>query len=290
MTGHDGRRIVVNAAELRGNASLKQQLAAMAEPPHMCVLSGSEGSGRHTLARILAQALVCQEMRPIRRPCGVCPDCQKVIQGIHPDVIPIQRFLTPESKEIKVDAARQLRQDAYVRPNEGRCKVYLLDCPINGNAQNALLKLLEDGPTYAAFLILTDQPASLLETVRSRCVHFRLTPPKEETRTETRWGDALLNALCANSELALVECVAGMLAEKVTREQLEESYQVLSQQLVDGLTQNDPRLSSIPRAKWIALTKLAEEARKQCAFNLSVGHSAGWFAAKSWQILMGGGA
>ena len=261
----------------------------MAEPPHQCILSGPEGSGRHTLAQILAQALVCQEPQAVRRPCGQCTSCQKVAQGIHPDVIPIQRFLPPESKEIKVDAARQLRQDAYVRPNEGRCKVYLLDLPLNANAQNALLKLLEDGPAYTAFLILTDQPASLLETVRSRCVHFRLTPPHEEAQAETSLGEAWLNALCANSELALVECVAKFVADKVTRDQLEESYQVLSQRLVEELIHPNPKLT-IPRAKLVALTKLAEEARNQCAFNPSVGHSAGWFAARSWQILMGSGA
>ena len=279
----------MNVKELQGNAPLKQQLSAMAEPPHQCILSGQEGSGRHTLARILAQALVCQEPQAVHRPCGQCPSCQKVAQGIHPDVIPIQRFLSPESKEIKVDAARQLRQDAYVRPNEGRCKVYILDLPLNVNAQNALLKLLEDGPAYAAFLILTDQPASLLETVRSRCVHFRLTPPHEETQAETSLGEAWLNALCANSELALVECVAKFVADKVTRDQLEESYQALSQRLVEGLIHPNPKLT-IPRAKLVALTKLAEEARNQCAFNPSVGHSAGWFAARSWQILMGSGA
>ena len=280
----------MNVKELQGNAPLKEQLSAMAEPPHQCILSGPEGSGRHTLARILAQALVCQESQAVHRPCGLCPSCQKVAQGIHPDVIPIQRFLSPESKEIKVDAARQLRQDAYVRPNEGRCKVYILDLPLNVNAQNALLKLLEDGPAYTAFLILTDQPASLLETVRSRCVHFRLTPPQEESQTETSLGEAWLNALCANSELALVECVAKFVADKVTRDQLEESYQVLSQRLVEGLIHPNPKLASIPRAKLVALTKLAEEARNQCAFNPSVGHSAGWFAARSWQILMGSGA
>ena len=280
----------MNVKELQGNAPLKAQLSAMAEPPHESILSGPEGSGRHTLARILAQALVCQEPQAVGRPCGLCPSCQKVAQGIHPDVIPIQRFLSPESKEIKVDAARQLRQDAYVRPNEGRCKVYILDLPLNVNAQNALLKLLEDGPAYMAFLILTDQPASLLETVRSRCVHFRLTPPQEEASAETSLGEAWLNALCANSELALVECVAKFVADKVTRDQLEESYQVLSQRLVEGLIHPNPKLASIPRAKLVALTKLAEEARNQCAFNPSVGHSAGWFAARSWQILMGSGA
>ena len=280
----------MNVREFQGNEPLKQQLSTMAEPPHECSLSGPEGSGRHALAQILAQALVCQEPQAVHRPCGLCSSCQKVAQGIHPDVIPIQRFLSPESKEIKVDAARQLRQDAYIRPNEGRCKVYILDLPMNSNAQNALLKLLEDGPAYTAFLILTDQPASLLETVRSRCVHFRLTPPKEEVQTDTRWGEAWADALCANRELALVECVAKFVAEKVTRDQLAESYQVLAQKLVEGLTCPDSKLAAIPRAKLVALTKLAEEARNQCAFNPSVGHSAGWFAARSWQVLMGSGA
>ena len=280
----------MNVRELQGNEPLKQQLSTMAEPPHECILSGPEGSGRHALAQILAQALVCQEPQAVHRPCGLCSSCQKVAQGIHPDVIPIQRFLSPESKEIKVDAARQLRQDAYIRPNEGRCKVYILDLPMNSNAQNALLKLLEDGPAYTAFLILTDQPVSLLETVRSRCVHFRLTPPKEEVQTDTRWGEAWADALCANRELALVECVAKFVAEKVTRDQLAESYQVLAQKLVEGLTCPDSKLAAIPRAKLVALTKLAEEARTQCAFNPSVGHSAGWFAARSWQVLMGSGA
>lgn len=274
----------MKATELVGNERLKEQLAAMTEPPHACILSGPEGSGRHTLARILAQAMVCEHPQAQEHPCTLCRSCQKVAQGIHPDVIPVERFLEPESKEIKVDAARQLRQDAYVRPNEGRRKVYILDKPLNGNAQNALLKLLEDGPAYAAFLILTDQPGSLLETVRSRCVHFRLTPPQEDGQAGTRWGQVWAEALCARSELALVECVAQLLAEKVTRDQLEESYETLSQLLVQGLTQPHSPLAALPRKQLVALTQLAEEARNQCKFNLSVGHSAGWFAARSWQI------
>lgn len=275
----------MKVTEWMGNEHLKAQLAAMTEPPHACILSGPKGSGRHTLARILAQAMVCEHPQAQERPCQCCRSCRKVAQGIHPDVIPVERFLEPESKEIKVDAARQLRQDAYIRPNEGRRKVYLLDRPLNGNAQNALLKLLEDGPSYAAFLLLTDQPASLLETVRSRCVHFRLTPPREEEQEETRWGEVWAEALCTRSELALVECVARLLAEKVTRDQLEESYQALSQLLVQGLTQPNVPLAALPRGQLMELAKLAQEARSQCEFNLSVGHSAGWFAARSFQIL-----
>ena len=90
----------MNVRELQGNEPLKQQLSTMAEPPHECILSGPEGSGRHALAQILAQALVCQEPQAVHRPCGLCSSCQKVAQGIHPDVVPIQRFLSPESKEI----------------------------------------------------------------------------------------------------------------------------------------------------------------------------------------------
>lgn len=275
----------MRAAELIGNEGLKAQLAAVTELPHACILSGPEGSGRHTLARILAQAMVCEYSQKAERPCGICRSCQKAAQGIHPDVIPIQRFLQPEDKAIKVDPIRMLRQDAYVRPNEGRRKVYLLDLPINGNAQNALLKVLEDGPDYAAFFILTDQPESLLETVCSRCVHFRLTPPQREAPSERRWGEAWAEAFCVRSELALVECVGKILEEKVTREQLEEGYAVLSELLVEGLTRANSPLRAIPRAKLVELTRLAAEARSHFAFNLSVSHSAGWFAARSWQIL-----
>lgn len=98
-----------------------------------------------------------------------------------------------------------------------------------------------------------------------------------------------MNALCANSELALVECVAKFVADKVTRDQLEESYQVLSQRLVEELIHPNPKLT-IPRAKLVALTKLAEEARNQCCLNRLWGTVPVGSPARSWQILMGSGA
>ena len=111
-----------------------------------------------------------------RRPCGHCGPCKKVFSGIHPDVAVISG--PAQGKPITVDQVRQLRADAYIRPNEGERKVYLLEGAdrMNASAQNAMLKLLEEGPAYAAFLLLAENGGGVLQTVRSRCEELSLTP------------------------------------------------------------------------------------------------------------------
>ena len=93
--------------------------------------------------------------------------------GHPPDVIPVERFMEAKDVggELKVGPIRDLRSDAFIRPNEARSKVYLIENAqnMNPNAQNALLKVLEEGPPYAAFLLMTDRAGALLETIRSRC-------------------------------------------------------------------------------------------------------------------------
>ena len=83
-----------------------------------------------------------------------------------------------EGKPISVDQVRALRSDAYIRPNEGERKVYILEGAdrMNASAQNAMLKLLEEGPAYAAFLLLAENAGGVLETVRSRCETLTLDP------------------------------------------------------------------------------------------------------------------
>ena len=99
-----------------------------------------------------------------------------MLAGVHPDV----NFISGggEGKPIAVDQVRSLRSDAYVRPNEGQRKVYVLEGAdqMNASAQNAMLKLLEEGPDYAAFLLLAENGSGVLETVRSRCEELELTP------------------------------------------------------------------------------------------------------------------
>ena len=163
---------------LAGNRRLKEQLTGQEDGrglAHAYILSGPVGSGRHTLARLLAAAMVCTAA-PEKKPCGQCGPCRKVRDNIHPDVKLISG--PGDGKPISVDQVRALRTDAYIRPNEGERKVYLLERAeqMNPSAQNAMLKLLEEGPSYAAFLLLAENSAALLQTVRSRCEELVLTP------------------------------------------------------------------------------------------------------------------
>lgn len=139
--------------------------AARGALAHAYILCAEDPGDLRAAAGAAAAAMVCQGETP---PCGRCKDCQKAVKGVHPDVTTV----APEAgKDLTVGQIRALRQDVYIRPNEAKRKVYLLQDAhkMNPSAQNAFLKVLEDGPLYAAFLLLTPTPEALLPTVRSRC-------------------------------------------------------------------------------------------------------------------------
>ena len=158
-----------------GNAALRQRLdAAFAagKVSHCYLLCGPNGSGKRTLARLMAAAMQCQSADA---PCGICPSCRKVFSATHPDVITVD---DDEHVFLGVDVARATGSDAFERPNEGKKKIYIIPRgdALNVPAQNALLKILEEPPSYAVFLILTTNEQALLPTVRSRCVRLHLAP------------------------------------------------------------------------------------------------------------------
>ena len=158
---------------LLGNSALREQLGAACAAgklSHCCAICGPEGSGKRTLARILAAAMQCQSNDA---PCYSCPACRKVFSGNHPDVVLCE---DTEHKLFGVESARRIAADACIRPNEGRSKVYIFPQELGIPAQNALLKLIEEPPAYASFLFLTPDPERLLPTVRSRCQMLFMTP------------------------------------------------------------------------------------------------------------------
>lgn len=159
LLGNDALKARLTATEARGRLS------------HCYLISGPSGSGKHTLARSLAAAMQCSH--PSRHPCGVCPACRKVLSGQHPDVITIR---DPEHKQLPVELVRSARADVFVRPNEGRRKIYIFDQPMGPAAQNALLKILEEPPAYATFLLLTEQAGQMLATIRSRSAELTMAP------------------------------------------------------------------------------------------------------------------
>ena len=171
---------------LLGNDRLKQNLTrslSKGHVSHFYLISGPEGSGKHTLAKLLAAAILCQGED---KPCGRCTPCRKVMDGNHPDFITVD---DPEKKTVTVDLIRQARADVYIQPNESEYKIYMFpraqDMGLPG--QNALLKILEEPPKYGVFLLLTDNPDKLLPTVRSRCTELNMQAlPEDVLRSHLR--------------------------------------------------------------------------------------------------------
>ena len=166
---------------LLGNPRLKESLSAAFRADrlsHSYLICGPEGSGRRTLAGILAMAMQCTA--GASRPCGVCLQCRKIRDRVHPDFITVD---DTERKTVGVELIRRTREDVYIKPNEGRRKIYLIPraMDMNPSAQNALLKVMEEPPSYAAFLLITDAEEKLLPTIRSRCVTLRMSPLDEQT-------------------------------------------------------------------------------------------------------------
>lgn len=161
---------------LAGNRRLNADIAK-GGTGQAIVLAGPAGSGRKTAARLLAAASVCSGEGA--KPCGVCKHCIKAAAGIHPDIITIEKA---GKSDFKVEQARELRKDAYIYPNEAARKVYIIPDgqDMNDHAQNALLKVLEEPPDYARFIMITDQKESILSTVLSRCMVWNMEPLSRE--------------------------------------------------------------------------------------------------------------
>lgn len=237
---------------------------------HAYLITGGNEDSRTDLANRLASAYLCPESHP---PCGHCQPCRKVAAGIHPDVT----VATPATgkREITVDQVRALRSDVYIRPNEGARKVYIIRPAdaLNPAAQNALLKVLEDGPTYAAFLLLADQPGTLLGTVRFRCELLTLPPEDKNTDpTLVDKAEQLAQLLLEGDELAVAERLVDLELEKPKSDQLA----IL---LAQAEIQTAKYLAQYPRrgAQVLGALKLC---RENGAYHPNPGHTLGWLAAE----------
>lgn len=194
--------------EFVANDKLIKELTEAVETntlPHAIILDGAKGTGKQTLAKIIAQSFVCTSLE--QRPCGKCPACIKAMHLSHPDIFIANGNNTGE---LTVDAVRNIRTDAYIMPNEAPVKVYLLlNCDkMLAPAQNAFLKVLEEPPANVAFIMTVTSANKLLQTVRSRSRLYTLYPASPEEAAEyvsrfypeTDYGDILHSAqLCGGN-------------------------------------------------------------------------------------------
>jgi DNA polymerase-3 subunit delta' len=158
-------------------ALLARTSARGALPPSL-IFSGPLGIGKRLTATALAQTLNCTSAIPWHNgldACGDCASCRRIARGIHADVLIVE---PGDSGSIKVDQVRDAIERAAYRPFEGRRRVVIVDeaDALMPEAQNALLKTLEEPPPASVFVLVTSRPDVLLPTVRSRCQHLRFGP------------------------------------------------------------------------------------------------------------------
>ena len=252
------------------------------------------GSGdRAGLARYAAAAMECTADRG--QPCGVCPACRKVGQDIHPDVITVR---DPDHKNIAVDVVRSIRADAYIRPNEGQRKVYIFpDCALlTEQDQNVLLKIVEEGPPYAAFLFCAENPSQVLQTLRSRCVEVKLRPGTEEDGEPSEAAEALCRAIGSRRRGAVAELAVRLEKKKLDREalsaMLERSRAAFAAALLllygqePGEMEIAPFLAkNLTKSQIMSTIELLQKYHGECAYNVGPGHVLGALAAELEGIL-----
>jgi DNA polymerase-3 subunit delta' len=143
---------------------------------HAYLFSGPPGLGRRTLALRLAQALNCPQPVAPAESCGKCKTCQQIERMQYPDLAVIQA--EKEGGTLKVEQIRSVRQSLVLKPYQGKYRValFLRFQEANANAQNALLKTLEEAPAHVILILTADTPEQLLPTIVSRCEVLRLRP------------------------------------------------------------------------------------------------------------------
>lgn len=260
---------------------------------HALIFSGA--GDRLTAARYAAAALECTGTD---KPCLACAHCRKVLADIHPDVTTVR---DDEHAEIAVDVIRAVRTDAFIRPNEGKCKIYLFpDCTVlNEKDQNVLLKTVEEGPPYAAFFFCAESGSALLPTIRSRCVEVKLPPDGTETGGSERAGvfaRVLAEGRGAERTAFLVQLETAKLSRETLGALFEQTRVLFAEALCalcgappqtprDGETLRILTTSRLTKAQILGTIELLETYRNHCNYNVGVGPLLGGLAVELEEIL-----
>lgn len=145
-------------------------------PAHAYFFYGSRGIGKTTTARLLAKALNCENPTnsPSFEPCGKCQSCLSIYNGNHLDLIEIDA-----ASNRGIENIRDIKENVLLSPSMGKNKVYIIDevHMLTVEASNALLKLLEEPPTHAYFILCTTNPEKVIDTIKSRCQQFQFKRP-----------------------------------------------------------------------------------------------------------------
>ena len=168
--------------DIIGQESIKKHLQTAIKTgnlSHAYIINGEYGSGRQTIASALAKTIQCQSKTDDTDACGVCTSCKQAESHNHPDI----KYITHDKTSISVnDIREQLNNDISIKPYSSEYKIYIIPDAnkMTEQAQNALLKTIEEPPVYAIIILLTENCDSLLPTIRSRCVTLTMNPVEKD--------------------------------------------------------------------------------------------------------------
>ena len=173
---------MANFKDIIGQESIKKHLQTAIKTgnlSHAYIINGEYGSGRQTIASALAKTIQCQSKTDDTDACGVCTSCKQAESYNHPDI----KYITHDKTSISVnDIREQLNNDISIKPYSSEYKIYIIPDAnkMTEQAQNALLKTIEEPPVYAIIILLTENCDSLLPTIRSRCVTLTMNPVEKD--------------------------------------------------------------------------------------------------------------
>jgi len=243
---------------------------------HAYIIAAPSQEG-YAAARALAKDMLCTQALE-GKACGLCENCRKAEKGIHPDIITVERMLDDEGKpkrEIYVEQIRTVVADAVILPNEAEKKVYIIREAekMNPDAQNALLKILEEPPRFAAFILVTAAEGALLETVRARCAVLRRNGEDEGPSPEARErAERYLSYAAAGAKISLISFANEH--KDLSGTELRDFVRAVRLLLADMLCGRLPTMQ-LPRAELLRLTELMKTAEEYLRFNVSTKHVLG---------------
>ena len=227
--------------------SAVERIVRRGDPPHALMLVGPAHVGKTTLALDLAAGLLCLDPDASERPCRDCAACRKVVHRNHPDV----HRLAPEGvgEQVRLAQVQALVSALALLPMEGRVRVAIVESAhrLNPDAQNALLKTLEEPPAGVCLILAVDDEPLILATVKSRCARIRLGPLSQAALASLLAERGLADAAESAALARLAGGRPGLAIALATEPESALVHARLMRSLIDLLSQDRrARLSSVP--------------------------------------------
>ena len=197
-----------------------QNAISMGKVSHAYIINGPQLSGKMMIAEAFARALQCEKEGTDG--CGECKSCHQADDHNHPDIIYVSH---EKPNNISVDDIRtQLNNDIVIKPYSSKYKIYIVDEAekMNQQAQNALLKTIEEPPAYAVIMLLTTNADSFLQTIRSRCITLNMKSVKDEVIKAYLMNEKHIPDYQADISVAFAQGIVGKAVKLASSDEFNE--------------------------------------------------------------------